>query len=320
MADEEQQQAPAPLTQGQVEEHLGAFDFDSPQQPVEPRQERLQPEQEPQYEPQQAAPQEQGQQEPPPSLEPDDPEIDWNGRKYKTSELRRGLDDYRARYADFQRRQQAFNQQTQGFTQYQQQAADMLGNAVKLVEQYMPRKPDPKLAETDPFAYQSQRATFEAATEKLEEARGNERRFQDQVRAQQHYRYQQYIANQASATLQKLPELRDPVKFTKWTEELKTVATKHGYVPSDMASLRDHRLLSVFNDAIKLHRLEAAHESLKAKLKVQQAEKPTPPVQQPQRRRSAATVQSENMRAALTRLRNNPSSSQAAEDVLSRFD
>ena len=314
MADEEQQQAPQapePPTQGQIEERLGSFDFDDappPQRAQEPQQEA------------QEAPQEQETEQEPPSLEPDDPEIDWNGRKYKTSELKRGLDQYRQQVTDFQRKQQAFNQQTQGFTQYQQQAADMLGNAVKLVEQYMPRKPDPRLAETDPFAYQSQRATYEAATEKLEEAKRNEHNFRQQAQAQQHYRYQQYIANQANATLQKLPELRDPVKFTKWTEELKTVATKHGYVPSDMAYLRDHRLLGVFNDAIKLHRLEAAHESLKAKLKAQQAEKPTPPVQQPQRRRSAATVQSDNMRAALTRLRNNPSSSQAAEDVLSRFD
>ena len=72
---------------------------------------------------------------------------------------------------DFQRRQQAFQQQTQGFTQYQQQAAEMLQRAVQMVEQYMPRKPDPELAKTDPFAYQEQRVTWEAAIEKLDEAK-----------------------------------------------------------------------------------------------------------------------------------------------------
>jgi hypothetical protein len=316
MADEEQQapQAPEPPTQGQIEEHLGNFDFDAPS----PQQ--VQPDQEPQQEQQQELPDQPGQQEPPPSLEPDDPEIEWNGRKYKTSELKRGLDDYRQRYADFQRKQQAFAQQQTGFTQHQQQAAEMLRNAVQLVEAYMPRKPDPKLAETDPFAYQSQRANYEAALEKLEATRQNERNFREQARQQQHYRYQQYIANQANATLQKLPELRDPVKFAKWSEELKSYATAKGYTPQDLVHVRDYRLIDILNDGIKLRRMEAANESLKAKLKVQQAERPTPPVQQPQRRRSAATVQSDNMRAALTRLRNNPSSSQAAEDVLSRFD
>ena len=53
----------------------------------------------------------------------------------------------------------------------------MLQNAVQMVEAYMPRKPDPKLAETDPFAYQSQRANYEAALEKLEATRQNERNF-----------------------------------------------------------------------------------------------------------------------------------------------
>src|SRR5580765_2825976 len=315
MADEPEQQAPTPApeppTQGQIEEHLGNFDFDSPPQ---------EPQQAPQ-EAQESPPDQQGQQEPPPSLEPDDPEIDWNGRKYKTSELKRGLDQYRQQFADFQRKQQAFAQQQTGFTQHQQQAAEMLQNAVKLVEAYMPRKPDPKLAETDPFAYQSQRANYEAALEKLEATRQNERNFREQARQQNHYRYQQYIANQANATLQKLPELKDPVKFAKWSEELKSYATAKGYTPQDLVRVRDYRLIDILNDGIKLRRLEAANESLKTKLKAQQAERPTPPpVQQPQRRRSSATVQSENMRAALTRLRNNPSSSQAAEDVLSRFD
>ena len=257
----------------------------------------------------------------PPSLEPDDPEIMWNGRKYKTSELQRGLNDYRQRYADFQRKQQEFVQQQTGFTQYQTQAAEMLQNAVNMVEAYMPRKPDPKLAETDPFAYQSQRANYEAALEKLEETRGNERRFREQLRQQNHYRYQQYIANQAQATLHRLPDLKDPVKFAKWTEEAKAVATSIGYTPADLQQVRDHRLVALLNEAIENRRNKAIVESVRAKMKAQQNEKPpAPPVQQPQRRRSAATVQSDNMRAALTKLRNNPSSSQAAEDVLSRFD
>ena len=251
MADEpEQQQAPAPEppTQGQIEERLGNFEFESPQQPQ-------QPQQEPQNEPQQEAPEEQGQQEPPPSLEPDDPEIDWNGRKYKTSELKRGLDQYRQQFTDFQRKQQAFAQQQTGFTQHQQQAAEMLRNAVQLVEAYMPRKPDPKLAETDPFAYQSQRANYEAALEKLEATRQNERNFREQTRQQEHYRYQQYIANQANATLQKLPELRDPVKFAKWSEELKSYATAKGYTPQDLVHVRDYRLIDILNDGIKLRRM-----------------------------------------------------------------
>jgi hypothetical protein len=324
MADEpEQQQAPAayePPTQGQIEEHLGNFDFDDAPDPRRAQQEA--PPETPQEAPQEAAPEQAPEQapEPPPSLEAPDPEIEWNGRKYKTSELKRGLDQYRQQVTDFQRRQQAFQQQTEGFTQYQQQAAQMLQNAVKLVEQYMPRKPDPKLAETDPFAYQAQRANYEAAEEKVREARQNEQNFRQQAEAQQRQRYQQYIANQANATLQKLPELRDPVKFAKWSEELKSYAIAKGYIPQDLVHVRDNRLIDILNDGIKLRRLEAANESLKAKLKVQQAERPTPPVQQPQRRRSAATVQSDNMRAALTRLRNNPSSSTAAEDVLSRFD
>ena len=140
-----------------------------------------------------------------------------------------------------------------------------------------------------------------------------------QAQAEQQYRQQQHLVQQANTVLQRMPELRDPVKFAKWAEELKSLAVAHNYRISDLSYLRDARLIGIFNEAMENRRNKAANESLKAKLKAQ-AQKPAPSVQQPQRRRSTATVQADNMRAALTRLRNNPASQQAAEDVLSRFD
>ena len=158
------------------------------------------------------------------------------------------------------------------------------------------------------------------ALEKVQEARANQENFMRQAQAQQAYRQQQYLVQQAQTVLQKMPELRDPVKFAKWTEELKALAVAHNYQIGELSQVRDARLIGILNEAMENRRNKAANESLKAKLKVQQAAKPAPSVQQPQRRRTTATVQAENMRAALTRLRNNPSSQQAAEDVLSRFD
>lgn len=319
MADEEQQ-APEPPTPQQIEERLGSFDFDdspTPQQQREAREAAAEQEpQAPQEPPEPQAPQEPQQEQ----LAPADPEIEWNNRKWKMSEVQRSLADYQNRVNDFQRKQQAFQQQTQGFTQYQQQAAEMLQRAVQMVEQYMPRKPNPELAKTDPFTYQEQRVTWEAAIEKLDEAKRNHQNFVQQAEAQQRYRQQQHLVQQANTVLQRMPELRDPVKFAKWAEELKQLTVAHGYQVGDLAYLRDARLIGIFNDAMKGRRYEAANESLKAKVKAQAQAKPAPSVQQPQRRRTAASQQADSMRSALTRLRNNPSSQQAAEDVLSRFD
>ena len=322
MADEDlqQQQTPEPPTPQQIEDHLGSFDFDDAppvqrrgeQEPQEPREPQAQQEPQTPQEPQE--PQEQ------PSLAPADPEIEWNNRKWKMSEVQRSLAAYQQRINEHHRREQAFQQQTQGFTQYQQQAAEMLQRAVQMVEQYMPRKPDPELARTDPLTYQQQRVEYDVALEKVQEARANQENFMRQAQAQQAWRQQQYLAQQAQTVLNKMPELRDPVKFAKWAEELKALAVAHNYQIRDLAHVRDARLIGILNDAMKARRYEAANESLKAKFKAQQAAKPAPSVQQPQRRRTTANVQADNMRAALTRLRNNPSSQQAAEDVLSRFD
>ena len=304
MADDDNQVPQSePPTPQQLEEHLGSFEFDEPMQRRGEQQE---------------APQEAPQEQPP--LAPADPEIEWNNRKWKMSQVQRSLADYQARVNDFQRRQQAFQQQTQGFTQYQQQAAEMLQRAVQMVEQYMPRNPDPALAQTDPTTYSQQRATWEVAMEKLDEAKTNHNNFVQQAQAQQRYRQQQHLVQQANTVLQKMPELRDPVRFAKWAEELKGLAVAHNYQVSDLSYVRDHRLIGIFNEAMKNRRNKAANESLKAKLKAQQVARPAPPAQQPQPRRSTATRQADNMRAALTRLRNNPASQQAAEDVLSRFD
>lgn len=320
MADDDNQvpqSAPEPPTPQQIEEHLGSFDFDGPTPPQQREAREAPPPQQEATAPQE--PQEQEPQEQPP-LTPPDPEIEWNNRKWKMSQVQRSLADYQARVNDFQRRQQAFQQQTQGFTQYQQQAAEMLQRAVQMVEQYMPRKPSPELAKTDPLAYQEQRVTWEAAMEKLDEAKNNHNNFVQQAQAQQRWRQQQHLVQQANTVLQKMPELRDPVRFAKWAEELKSLAVAHNYQISDLSYVRDARLIGIFNEAMEGRRMKAANESLKAKIKAQQVARPAPPAQQPQRRRSTATVQADNMRAALTRLRNNPASQQAAEDVLSRFD
>ena len=94
-----------------------------------------------------------------------------------------------------------------------------------------------------------------------------------------------HLQREQQALLALKPELRDPAKAVKYTEDVKRFAVANGYRPEDAAQIRDHRLLNVIDKAMKWDRLQASKARLSEKAKEAQ---PMPPVQSPSRRQSSA--------------------------------
>jgi hypothetical protein len=251
--------------------------------------------------------------------EDDDPEeILRDGTKVKRSELKRAYrPDWEKQVQEFSQRQEAFQRATAGFTAQQQQAAQMLQNAVAIVQSRMPKAPDRALLDSDPFEYQKQKANYEDGLVELQRVKQAQAYQWQQARQQQQQQQQVHLRREYEAALRVLPDFKDPVKFAKFTEEAKEYAVTRGYKPADLNGVHDHRLLAVIHDAVEGRRLKAALTKAKEKLKA--AVKPPVEVQAPQKRRTPSQVESEGLRAQMDRLRKNPSSTKIQEDVLGRF-
>lgn len=250
----------------------------------------------------------------------DDPEISLrDNTKVKLSELKRSYrPDWEKQVQTFAQQQKQFAQATQGFTQAQQQSAAVLQSAVAFVQSRMPKAPDLALLESDPFEYQKQKAHYDAQQGELHQLRAMQAHQYQQAVQQQRQAMQRRVLQEREATLRLLPDLKDPVRATKFAEEVKTLGTELGFSTAEMNDIRDHRILRLISKALKADQYEKASAAAKAKLK--EVQKPPVEVQAPQRRRSSAQVQSDTLRARLETLRKNPNSAKAAEDVLSRFD
>jgi hypothetical protein len=257
-----------------------------------------------------------------PATDDDPEEILRDGTKVKRSELKRAYrPDWEKQTQEFAQRQEAFQRATAGFTQDQQRAAQMLQNAVAIVQSKMPKPPDEKLLDSDPFEYQKQDFLFRKAQGELQQLKAAQVQQFQQVRAQQQHQQRIKLFHEAEAVRRVFPDFKDPVKFAKFNEEAREYATTRGYKPSDLDGVTDHRLLGVIHDAVEGRRLKAELAKNKerlAKLKAEAVKTPVE-VQAPQKRRTPSQVESESLRAQVDRLRRNPSSTKVQEEFFSRF-
>jgi|SRR5215831_3465964 len=319
MADDTAAPAPTPAPDPQsIEEKLGAFNFDEPSPP--PAGNGKEPSDDAAYAEVAA---EQSPAEPAP-VEEDDPETTLrDGTRIRHSELKRGYlnpqqrEAFNQRVQQLEQRQRNFARQTRGFDAVQQQTASLLNQMVEYAQTRLPKPPDQKLLDTDPFEFQRQKAHYDNEQSKLGELNARRQAYYNQVRWQQRQAQERHLWQQREALLAAMPELRDRVRATQFTEGVKALGAKLGYTPAELNQVYDSRLVKLIAMAMRADAQDAALAKAKAKLK--EAQKPE--VQAPTRvRRTPGQVDADQRRAALERLRRNPNSAKAAEDILSKFD
>jgi hypothetical protein len=307
--------APEPSIE-QIEDKLGSFDFDAPAAPA--GEARAQPEPASDEAKESLAGETEAER---PAQTDDDPEVILrDNQKVKLSELKRGYrPDWEKQVRDFQARQEAFQRNAAGYNQSQQQAAGLLQNAISVLQERLPKPPDPELAKSDPFEYLQQKTQYDIDAGKLQQAKMAQAYFAQQAQQQNRQALQKRLIQERDATLTHFPDLKDPVKATKFQEDTKTLGAELGFSSRELSGINDHRLIRLIDLALKAKKYEKDLDAARAKLKAA-SEKPPVEVQAPQRRRTSAQVQADTLRASMSRLSKNPNSSQAAEDVLSRFD
>jgi hypothetical protein len=316
MADEIAAPAAEPSIQD-IEKKLASLDLDTP--PTQPEGEAAEPQEagatkateEPAGEPQALESAE---------SEEDREEVLRDGSRIKISELKRGyVPDHERKLNEFAQRERAFAQATVGFNQAQQEMVRQLNHAVQYVGSQLPRPPDPNLAHTDPFTYLQQDAQYKAKKAEFDQLVYARNQTYQRYRAQQAYAMQAHVARQAELTYQKLPDLRDPVKRTKWLEAGKELAREAGLTQAEWNSVNDSRLFWILNQAIKNRANEKALERAKAKQGELRAdlEKARTAVQSPVRRRTSNEIANDSLKAQMKALAKNPNSPRVQEDVLS---
>jgi hypothetical protein len=83
-----------------------------------------------------------------------------------------------------------------------------------------------------------------------------------------------YASEEANVLIKKLPELADKAKAAKISENWNKTARNYGFSDDDVASIVDHRMLLVLNDAMKYRALVEAKKARTVNGKTKAAPKP----------------------------------------------
>ena len=194
--------------------------------------------------------------------------------------------DYTRKTQELAEQRRQFGAQWQQFQQNQQATAQAIDQAIAIVTHFMPEAPTEDLRKQDFFAWQEKKADYDAQIGKLQQLHAWRGQIAQVEQQKQRYASLQRLAKEQEALLAMRPELRDPAKAVKYTEEVKKYGVSRGYTPQEVAHIRDHRLLAVVDDAMKYQKLMAAKAKLSEKAK--DAAPMAPPVQTPGRRQSVA--------------------------------
>lgn len=203
--------------------------------------------------------------------------------EWRRGQLRQA--DYTRKTQELAAHRQHVAAQWQAFQNNTQQYAQAIDQAIAVVSHFMPPPPDDDLRKQDIFAWTEKKAEYDAQIGKLQ--RLQQQRAQiaqtEYQKAQQRHAY--HLAREQHALLTLKPELRDPAKAAKYTQDVQRYGVSRGYTPQEVASIHDHRLLAVVDDAMKWQKLQASKARLAEKAK---EAAPMPRVQSPGRRPSSA--------------------------------
>jgi hypothetical protein len=253
---------------------------------------------------------------PPAKLKLDD------GTEITLDEARKGYlrqSDYTRKTTELgekRREAEAFLAQT---AQIDLHARTLAERAMLLIQQIAPEKPDPRLIETDQFAYHEQRARWEAWNEWTTTLESDRRNLEHAV-VQRHQQNQQNVESEtkrlrqeeAQKLLKLRPELKDRKKFDEFRGNLMTTLPKaFGIQPEEIVNIADHRLLLAADAAARYYKLTTADRK-----KAIEKGKDAPPVQTPGKRTSSAEQRAKVKGQHVQRLRRSGRVEDAARAIM----
>lgn len=228
-------------------------------------------------------------------------------------EWRRG----QLRQSDYTRKTQELAEQRRQFEQRQAEIAqkaqayeERANIALAALSQRLPPKPDMQMWRDDPIGAAQQQAEHDAVMAEYQRIQDGLRQHHEGKQAEQLSAFTEYKAKEATALLQKRPELRDNARAEQVGREIQQYILPHyGFQPDEMSSLYDHRVADMLMDLIEYRKLKA--QAPKATQKAETAA----PVVKSGTRQSAADSQARALRDAKARLRKSGSMEDGAAAI-----
>lgn len=228
-----------------------------------------------------------------------------DGTEVTVAELKNGtlrLQDYRQKTAEIAEQRRAFEAKSSEFQQLEQQVSADRDFMVQLMQSLMPQKPDYSMVSVDPIGYAEQNAQYQARKEQLDYLVAMQQHTAQKRQADEAEASKEVRAREWQATLDHMPELKDPKRLSSFVGEIQKAGAEYGYTPAEIQNVGlDHRQVLVLRDAIKWRNLQASKSKVPAKVEGR------PPVQRAGTRQSPEAQKSRDARVAMDRLKSSGS-------------
>lgn len=220
--------------------------------------------------------------------------------------------DYRQKTMEVAEQRRSVEGQSSLIKQQEEQIAQQREYVASLIQSIVPQEPDPTLAQTDPYAYTTQKAQHDAWQRHLhylgsEHAAALQRASEEQSQARTERSKAEW-----DALLAKAPALKDETRLNGFVKDLKTHGPEYGFSVEEMgeALAMDHRQALVMRDAIAWRKLQAS------KPKAQSKTEGRPPIQKSGKRLSPDAQKARSTTVAMDRLKSTGSERDAVAAYL----
>lgn len=227
---------------------------------------------------------------------------DLKRRISEVREIDRAKQEFQATASQFQAYAQQTAQQAQIFQTLVPQAIAALQAQLPVV----PPPPTPEETANDPFAateklaaHLNAKAAREAKEQEIAQLRYAQQAQIAQAQQQQAVRMRDYLKQEQSKLLDRMPELRDEGKRRAFYDDFMRMGQEYGFQPQELGSVADARIIAVMRDALAYRK---AMKGAKAP-QVQQKAQNAIPVKPPGRRVTASESTARQDQEDMARLR-----------------
>lgn len=170
--------------------------------------------------------------------------------------------DYTRKTQELAENRKVFEAEQKRVSETTQQLQAQHARMSKMMEAWKPKRPDN--VQDDPVAYiqyQQQMETWNQWNDHLQKEHEelSTRQKQEQEKFARDYLQQEY-----SALVQKMPSLSDPAKHNAFKSEAKKVMAEYGFSPEEIDAVDNHRFYLVMRDLIRAKRLASKAQETKA--------------------------------------------------------
>lgn len=225
-----------------------------------------------------------------------------DGSIVSVSDLKKGSllnADYTRKTQEVAEQRRSVETQSQALQQHAEQLAQQRDYVAQLMQSFMPQPPDPTLLETDPFGFMKAENEYKQWATHHQNLSAMAQQAQQEAQQREAAQRKEIEQREWSATLEKLPALKDETKLKAFVRDIEQHGLGYGFDKNEigMALTMDHRQVLVLRDAIAWRKLQAS------KAKAPSKDESRPPVQKGMRRLSPDGQKVRKQSAAIDRLR-----------------